>query len=176
MVSSGARKWAARRSVAFWVTTAGVSAGFFAAAVALYLLGECVQQDFSSVYRQSMRGSMFAAFVTMCSFLMSAKSFIVFNLKKELFDRQEYRDRHDLSDDRGLTVYGPLRNLSAWLIANIYVSLVTAVSQFTVGFVNHWLAPLFCVTAAVCTLTILARSLYAIQANLKIMFELPPKP
>src|SRR4051794_31887384 len=94
------------------------------------------EDAFQQFYATNLRGSLFSGFLTLTGFLFTVKTFLVINMKKELYDTQAYRDRHEayLSTNPDLKLYAPLRRLSRWLLAAVVSSLVTAVSQLTVGF------------------------------------------
>lgn len=143
---------------------------------------------FLFAYQSGMRSSLFTGFLTLCGFLMSAKTFIVVQMKKEVYDKPGYQKVHKIQsrlperrrrwwgrsgrpEGGEAGIYSPLQALSHWLLVNVVMSLFTSVSQFTVGFIPHWAAALFCVMIALTTVGVLARSLLHIRTNLNAMFN-----
>lgn len=65
----------------------------------------------TSFYQDKMRGSLFAGFLTLGSFLLSLKTGIVIKIKEQLFDQPEYHKivANAQADGVNDTVYGPLR-------------------------------------------------------------------
>lgn len=127
------------------------------------------------VYVTSMRGSMFTGFLTMCSFLMAAKTFLVTNLKQEVYSRKEYVQFHlDTAPhpDRvtAAELNEPLRDLSRLLLRNVTLSLITCVAQFSVGLIPCWPATLVCLGLAAVTVGYLAKTLFKMRGNLHVMF------
>lgn len=101
-------------------------------------------------YGQNMRTPLFTGLLTVGSFLLSLKVFIVVKFKETVFDTDWYKKR--LEDRRKIdpTVshYGPVRNLSRVLFAAIASAIVGSVSQVTVGLIPHVAALFFCVVTA----------------------------
>lgn len=129
--------------------------------------------DFLHAYQNGMRPQLFTGFLTLCGFLMTAKTFIVTNMKKEVYEKKLYLLNFDSQRrlERSLKVYEPLERLSKWLLVNVLASLVTPALQFTVGFIPHWVAACVCLAAAIVTVALLGLSLYHIRFNLKQMFH-----
>lgn len=132
--------------------------------------------DFTKFYGDKLRGSLFAGFLTLGGFLLSLKTFIVVNMKKEVFESPVYKkeweeqkklDTSNVMDKR----YTPLRYLSGVLYAAILSCLSTAVLQLTVGLVNSFLAALVCLWAVSVSLLLLAWALWLIRSNLIRMFD-----
>lgn len=127
---------------------------------------------FADMYRANMRSSMFTAFLTLSGFLLSAKTFIVVNMKKEVYDNPAYRDNFNtqkkLKPD--MSLYGPLQTLSRRLTINVASSLIASILQFSVGFIHHWAAAAICVASAIVVIIMLFVSLYQIHNNLNNMF------
>lgn len=129
---------------------------------------------FFAFYAANLRGSLFSGFLTLGSFLVAVNTFIVVNMKKELYDSRGYRDR--VAKMRALneriTFFGPLRRLSALLFWTIILAIGTSVSQLTVGIVfHHWLAAAFCIALAAATIAMLIAVLVVIKRNLRSWFD-----
>ncbi len=132
--------------------------------------------DFTKFYGDKLRGSLFAGFLTLGGFLLSLKTFIVVNMKKEVFESPVYKKKWD--EQKKLDTknqmgkrYSPLRYLSGVLYAAIVSCLSTAVLQLTVGLVDSFLAALVCLWAVAVSLLLLAWALWLIRANLVRMFD-----
>lgn len=131
---------------------------------------------FTTFYGDKLRGSLFAGFLTLGGFLLSLKTFIVVNMKKEVFESPVYKKeweeqkKLDTSNKMGKR-YTPLRYLSGVLYAAILACLSTAVLQLTVGLVPSFLAALACLWAVSVSLLLLAWALWLIRANLVRMFD-----
>lgn len=137
----------------------------------------CADFDqFTKFYGEKLRGSLFAGFLTLGGFLLSLKTFIVVNMKKEVFENPVYKaewedqKKLDTKNEMGKR-YTPLRYLSGVLYAAIVACLSTAVMQLTVGLVNNFVAALLCLWAVSVSLLLLAWALWLIRANLLRMFD-----
>lgn len=124
----------------------------------------------------SVRGSLFAGFLTLGGFLLSLNAFIVVTMKKEVFEtavyKKEWEDQKKLDhDDKMGKLYTPLRYLSGVLYAAILSCLLTAVLQLTVGLVDSFWATIICLWAVVVSLLLLVWSLWLIRENLVRMFD-----
>lgn len=127
---------------------------------------------FYELYATGMRGSMFSGFLTLSGFLLSAMTFIVVNMKKEVYDTDAYREgfARQWKLKPGMQFYGPLERLSRSLLWNVTLALATSVSQFTVGFYPSCYSALFCVGIAAVTIGYLAASVERVRRNLRDMF------
>jgi hypothetical protein len=135
--------------------------------------GQSTMDSIHAAYIGGMRSSMFTGFLTLAGFLMSAKTFIVVNMKKEVYDNKEYLKNFAIQKrlNNSLKVSDPLSNLSKWLMINVVMSLITSISQFTIGYINHPAAALICLGFAVATVVVLLISLYEIRSNLRKMYQ-----
>lgn len=101
-------------------------------------------------YGKNIRAPLFTGLLTVGSFLLSLKVFIVVKFKETVFDTDWYKRRLDdrRKIDPSVSHYGPVRNLSGVLFTAIASAIVGSVSQVTVGLIPHVAALVFCVTAA----------------------------
>jgi hypothetical protein len=134
--------------------------------------------SFYAFYAANLRGSLFSGFLTLGSFLVAVNTFIVVNMKKELYDTAAYREqvksRRQLSAANGkrcrVTFFGPLRRLSGCLFWAIVFALLTAVSQLTIGLIpSRWTA-VACIGLAALTILILLALLLIVRRNLSCWF------
>jgi hypothetical protein len=132
-----------------------------------------MEQEFLDFYARNLRAGLFTGFLTLSGFLFSVNTFIVVNMKKELYDHEGYRERVETqrSLNNKLTIYGPLKRLSRLLQIAVASALVASVMQFSVGLIAHWVAPAMCMGAAIAAVAILATTLFVIKTNLQNLFE-----
>lgn len=125
-------------------------------------------------YAANLRGSLFSGFLTLTGFLFAIKTFIVLNMKKEVYETAEYHVR--VAEMRQvnptLRIYGPLTRLSDFLFWSIVFSLVASVSQLTIGLIPAKWAVVVCLSAAVVAIGLLLASLLLIRMNLNSLFEI----
>jgi hypothetical protein len=119
-------------------------------------------------YAKNMRGSLFTGFLTVGSFLLSLKAFIVVKLKENIFDTDGYKNR--LKERRKLnpelTLYGPVQRLSNLLFISISSAIAASVSQFSIGFIPNWKATFFCIFLAIFAISMLIWTLLLIKGLL----------
>ncbi len=131
------------------------------------------EPGFHDVYAASMRNSLFTGFLTLSGFLLTAKTFLVVNMNKEVYTSDHYlenfRVQHKVDD--ALEVYGPLSNTAKLLYWNIVVTLLTAVAQFTIGFIPSAWAAGFCLCAVLVAIAFMGYSLLQVRRNLARMFS-----
>jgi ABC-type multidrug transport system permease subunit len=115
-----------------------------------------------------MRGSLFTGFLTVGSFLLSLKAFIVVKLKENIFDTDGYKNR--LKERRRinqkLTLYGPVKRLSHLLFISISSSIAASVSQFSIGLIPDWKATFVCIFLAIFAISMLISTLLLIKGLL----------
>ncbi len=119
-------------------------------------------------YSDNLRASLFSGFLTLSGFLFSVKTFIVINIKRELYDSELYRRRIlDLRKvNPNLPFYGPLVRLSHLLFSSVVLSLTTAVAQLTLGFIQSPVTVAICLLLAATTIVVLAKVMFIIRSNL----------
>lgn len=131
---------------------------------------------FGGFYGDRLRGSLFAGFLTLGGFLLSLKTFIVVNMKKEVFDTDDYlkewQSQKKLDVRKGMgTRFDPLRELSRILFLAIASCVFTAVLQLTLGLAETWWAAAVCLWACAVSMVFLGRALWLIRVNLNRMFD-----
>lgn len=124
-------------------------------------------------YAKNIRGSLFTGFLTMGSFLLSLKTFIVVKLKENIFDSQKYKDELENSKklNPNLTLYGPVKRLSQLLFISIISAIGTSILQLTIGLIQKWPATLFCLFFAAFTLSMLIATLLLIKGILDVWLD-----
>lgn len=124
---------------------------------------------FFTFYASNLRGSLFSGFLTLGSFLVAVNTFMVVNLKKEVYDHAAYKQRviDAKRGDPNSSFYGALRRLSGLLLFTIFAALVTSISQLTIGVLfSSWIAATICLSFAAITMAILFFTLWKIRQNL----------
>lgn len=120
-------------------------------------------------YDKELRSDFFIAFISVGTFLLSLKTFIVITMKKELFDTASYEKLHGNMSRLDPNVgprYKPLRDLNDCLFWSILTSMITAVAQTSVGFVSSFWVSFFCIWLAVVSCLYLLYSLLLVKRNL----------
>jgi hypothetical protein len=116
-------------------------------------------------YAKNIRASLFTGFLTVGSFLLSLKVFIVVKFKENIFDSDAYKDK--LADRRKLnpelTHYGPVKRLSKILFVSIVSAITASVVQLSIGLIPTWQATIFCVFVATFAGSMLVCTLWLIR-------------
>lgn len=140
---------------------------------ALLVLGAVIWLTPSQVaavtfYAEKIRSSLFTGLLTVGSFLLSLKVFIVVKFKENVFDSPEYvkrlQARRKINPE--IEHYGPVRNLSKVLFVAILSALLASASQITIGLIGHPVAFLFCISAAAFAAAMLLQTLLLIRSIL----------
>lgn len=124
-------------------------------------------------FSSNIRASLFGGFLTVGGFLFSLKTFIIIKMKEEVYDHQAYIKRYNEQKkfDDILKQYGPLQRLSHLLFASVLSSIITAVTQFSIGLIANKLAVIICIWTASFSLCLLIISLILIKRNLDEWFN-----
>lgn len=127
-------------------------------------------------YAKNLRGSLFTGFLALGGFLMSAKTFIIVNMKKEVYDSPKYKQNWlDGRELNGLEDYPPLfrplRRLSNILFYTISFSFLASVAQLTIGLFESVPSVVICSFLVILAICFLMLSLYLIKKNLATMFD-----
>ncbi len=139
--------------------------------------------SFFNYYESKVRGYLFSGFISVGSFLLSLHTFVIVNLKDKLFDSPIYKQNYidfksqyikGFSSDNIISseYYAPLNVLSVFLNVSIWLSILTAVIQFTLGFYNNTYTALFCMYLALLTILFLLNCLILIRCNIKVWLNL----
>lgn len=124
-------------------------------------------------YIAKLREPLFSGFLTIGGFLFSLKTFIITIMKKEVYDTDEYEKRvHKLKAfDDSVKKYDNLKNLSDMLFYIVFVSIITALFQFTVGLVEHLVATLICLFLALYNMCLLLKGAASMKENLDFLYN-----
>lgn len=144
------------------------------------------ETTFFNYYESKVRGYLFSGFISVGSFLLTLHTFVIVNLKDKLFDSPAYKSNYidfkSLGDSNfnsskivASEYYAPLNVLSVFLNVSIWLSIITAVSQFTLGFYDNTYTALFCMYMALLTVLFLLNCLILIRCNIKIWLSIEHK-
>lgn len=150
---------------------------FILSGVLLYRF--CPLDKLSDFYTQRLQAPLFTGFLTLGSFLLTLKTFIVIKLKEGLYDDKRYDQRLNeqqaLNPKVKISKYEPLKRLSTFLIYSVFASLFTAASQLLIGSFQRPLTALICLSLASMTLTLVFLAWWQIRLNLNDWFEILEK-
>lgn len=151
------------------------SIGFFVIGVlGAFYIGQ--NSDLPTFYQKNLQGNLFSGFLALGGFLLSLKTFIVVKLHEGIFERDSYEERYKVECEQFPEninpYYGPLRNLSDFLVWSVGLSLITSVAQLTLGYVKQLWAVSICLGFAAVSLWLVLRAWWEIKGNLATWFEL----
>jgi len=125
-----------------------------------------------SFYAENMRGHLFAGFLGLGGFLLSLKTFIIVNMKENLYEDPTYKDSWKKNKKYNeKTLYEPLKELSDILYFAIFSCIIASISQMTLGFIKHDIFALVCIYLCILSTVLLIKSLIIIKENLDTWFE-----
>ncbi|MCL6272246.1 hypothetical protein M3P05_20200, partial [Sansalvadorimonas sp. 2012CJ34-2] len=133
---------------------------------------------FGEFYAKNIRGHLFAGFLALGGFLLSLKTFIIVNMKENVYDNEQYREnwKKQRKHDNSLELYGPLKELSDLLYYAIIASFIAAILQMTLGLYKHWITALICSWSAIFSVILIIDSLKIIKRNLDSWFDAIKQP
>ena len=137
---------------------------------------------------KAIRGSLFTGFFTVAGFLLSAKTLVILNMKKEVYEKDYYlaqihmadwtRTEHTKKMNKsprsecfGSQVYQPLAQIGTLLSVNILLALVTAFSQITLGLLECKACIVLCLSFSLATAILLACSVWLMWLNFQSLYE-----
>lgn len=123
-------------------------------------------------YHVDTRNALFISGFTLGTFLFSMKSVIIKTLKEEIYDKVEYHEDIDSlkSHKYEIAYYGSLTSFSNLLFHAIALSFASAISQFTLGFIEHWFTSILCLLIAVASWVVLGFALFQVRAKWNDVF------
>lgn len=156
------------RRLTLWVPVLLASAVF----ASVLFLADC---NFPRFYEDKMRASLFTGFFTLSGFLLSAMTFIILNLKKEVYSTKTYLKRvseqSSLADGQQIEVYRPLRDVGKVLLLNVALCLASSIAQFSLGLIGSRFFVAVCLALAAAAAGMLVLSLVIISLNLHDMYD-----
>lgn len=157
----------------------GISVSIIAVMIAVYhKFTNHNGQAFYAFYQASIRGYLFSGFISVGSLLLSLHTFVIVNLKDKLFTTERYKEIFKeskslpcIKDIDESELLKPLDTLSSFINISVWLSILTAVSQFTIGLVDYGLMSVFCIWLALLTICFLMNSLILIREHIKKMLH-----
>lgn len=131
---------------------------------------EVPREEIYQLYFSQLRSNFFTGFLTVGSFMLSLKTFIVVKLKESVYDSDSYRktfdeQKHRYSNQQD-AYYRPLRNLSRLLFFTIASAVATAVIHVTFGLFVSIIPFVICVFSVAFSFVMVLMSLYLIHSNI----------
>ncbi|MDM3270918.1 hypothetical protein [Citrobacter sp. Ce129] len=133
---------------------------------------------FFAFYQTSIRGYLFSGFISVGSLLLSLHTFVIVNLKDKLFTTVRYKEKFLTSKNLALDakidemeLLKPLDTLSSFINISVWLSILTAVAQFTVGLADYGILSVVCIWLALLTICFLMNSLILIREHIKNMLH-----
>lgn len=140
-------------------------AGTIAALV--YMLSDDLTKS-NTFFEEKIRSSLFSGLLTVGSFLLSLKVFIVVKFKETVFDSSQYKEQ--LIELRKvnpkLAHYGPVRELSSVLFISIASAIIGAACQLTIGLLGNTTSMLVSIFMAAFAGAMLMQTLVLIRSIL----------
>lgn len=146
-----------------------------ALACSLYGCTVIFDLDINAIYRANLRGTLFTAFLTMGSFMLSLMSMFMFSLKEKLFDDAEYNRLYSAKEkitNESDPIYGPLVNISRLFLFCVMMCFLTSMSQFTIGLIENKYLTIICLSFALSTILLALYILYNVWRNLEVWFRI----
>ena len=131
--------------------------------------------DIVIIYKTTLRGTLFTAFLTMGSFMLSLLSMFMFSLKEKLFDDQDYKNLYLAKQKitkESHPIYNPLINISRLFLFCVMMCFFTSISQFTFGLFENKYVTVFCLSLALSTIILALYILYNVWKNLEVWFRI----
>lgn len=136
---------------------------------------------------KALRGSLFTGFFTAASFLLSAKTLVILNMKKEVYAQEAYLKRiHEgewssttadkkarkspRKDCVATNVYHHLSQVGTLLSINIILALITSFFQITLGLIECKATVVICLSLALATAPLLVCSVYVMWRNFQSLY------
>lgn len=116
-------------------------------------------------FGEKIRPSLFTGLLTIGSFMLSLKVFIVVKFKETVFDSEAYKERlaNLRKVDPSIQHYAQVRNLSSVLFFSIASAISASVCQLTLGLIEKPAAMLMCVFMAAFAGAMLLQTLLLIR-------------
>lgn len=140
----------------------------------IWLTFRYARPEIFGFYATNLRASLFSGALTLGSFLLAVNTFIIVNLKKEVYEHDLYKKR--VQEHRKARPdykhYGPLKNLSRVLLITIGAAFFSAVLQVTLGMLwEHKASAVICIGSAILVGFGVAAALVLVGRTMKDWFD-----
>ncbi len=141
---------------------------FLCLSLAVYGFGWCIEDAY-----QKIRPSLFTGFLTIGGFLLSLKTLILVQLRKELYDSEEYKAeiKEHQKEHPEYRRYAPLKNLGEFMLWSVFAAIMTAAVHLFLAFFSHKLTVIFSLSLSLTTLALVFRAWMAIRTSLHVWFR-----
>lgn len=131
----------------------------------------------TKLYDSFLRQSLFTGFLTLGGFLLSMKTFILVNVKKDVYDSDAYTKFLKDCEGNGIQVerYTALYELQRGLTLSIVLCLLASASQFTFGLLSYWWAKATATSLAAFALGFVLWAVWLLYANTKTWIDYAAK-
>lgn len=131
-------------------------------------------EGLDKVYTAKLQTPIFTGFLTLGSFLLTLKTFIVVQLKEKLYDSDGYIERiaRLRFQNPNLKLYDPITRLAELLLIAVIMALTTAFLQLSLGFIGIQITSAICLSFAIGTLILVVFAWWQIRRNIYDLFEL----
>lgn len=125
-------------------------------------------------YYIEFRTVIFLSSLTLGTFLFTMKTFIVQTLKKEVYDHDSHKKRiEDRASQAGISpeYFKSLRRLANFMMLSIYLALMNAFFQITIGYIDSKWAAIFCILTSLISWFVFTIVLYLVGANMNDLLD-----
>lgn len=136
-------------------------------------MADSIQPEDLITFYRSIRSGIMTSSLTVGAFLFTMKSFIVLNMKKEVYDQPAYHEMIRFRRSRGKKerLYSGLGQLKVLLYWSIILALVNALGQVTLGYIAKPWAVLSALGLTVFSWGLVGFSLFHVSRNLTLMLQ-----
>ena len=126
------------------------------------------------IYSSKLQTPLFTGFLTLGSFLLTLKTFIIVQLKEKVYDSDTYTERFiELRfQNKDLKFYQPITRLAGLLLTAVFMALSTALLQITIGFADLQITASICLSFAIGTLLLVFFAWWQIRKSIYILFDI----
>lgn len=144
------------------------SACFACLSIATYKYGWDIADAYSKI-----RPSLFTGFLTVGGFLLSLKTLILVQLRKDVYDSPDYIAliEDNKKDDPKISRYAPLKNLGEFMLWSVFSAVFTSIVHLFLAFVTRRLCIIFSLSLSFTTLALVIRAWIAIRTSLHVWFR-----
>lgn len=131
--------------------------------------------DIADLYKNKFQVAVFAGFLTLGSFLLTLKTFVIIQFKTQLFEKDPYKKVFESVKTKETykkgDYYQPLDAIAKLLLLAVISSLGTSFVQITLGFIQNPIIASFCLSMGIATLIIVGFAWFIVRKNTIIMIE-----
>lgn len=161
-----------------WATSCSRRAAYIIPFIATFIAWSLIwnfadKKELENVYNLKLQLAFFTAFLTVGSFLMAMKSFILVRLKDDVYGHDRYRERYLAQNDyryKG-NYYEGLLDLGNLLSLSVFWAFVASMAQISLGFLNLIQAKITAISLGIGLLVIVLVDWWFVYRNLIAWFS-----